>query len=78
MSPRYPTLSARELDRRLREIGCEFLRQRGSHRHYSNPSHPDRLITFPAHRGDIPRGIIRDIVQDLGITMEEFFDPDFP
>jgi predicted RNA binding protein YcfA (HicA-like mRNA interferase family) len=75
---KYPALTARQLDKRLRELGCRFLRQKGSHRHYSNPLNPDRLITFSDHGGDIPRGIINDIIEDLGITRERFYDTEFP
>jgi hypothetical protein len=48
--------------------GQEF----SGHPHYSNPFRPDRLITFAWHPGDVPRGIIADIVEDLGITRDEF------
>jgi predicted RNA binding protein YcfA (HicA-like mRNA interferase family) len=61
------------LERRLHEIGCEHLRNTGSHRHYSNPFRPDRLITFSWHPGDVPRGIIADIVEDLGISRDDFY-----
>jgi predicted RNA binding protein YcfA (HicA-like mRNA interferase family) len=55
--------------RRLPAVsGRELLRTTGSHRHYSNPFRPDRLITFTWHPGDVPRGIIADIVNDLGIA----------
>jgi len=70
---KYPTFDCRQLERRLREIGCEPLRSTGSHRHFSNPFRPDRLITFSWHPGDVPRGIIADIVDDLGITRDEFY-----
>ena len=53
----YPAWNCRQLDRRLREIGCKVVRTTGSHRHYSNPFHADRLITFAWHAGDVPRGI---------------------
>ena len=75
---KYPVLTARQLDKRLRELGCKFLRQKGSHRHYDNLFNPDRLITFSDHGGDIPRGIIDDIIEDLGITREQFYDTEFP
>jgi predicted RNA binding protein YcfA (HicA-like mRNA interferase family) len=62
------------VDRRLRALGCALLRtSSGSHRHYSNPLQPDRLITFAWHPGDVPRGIIADIIEDLGITRDEFY-----
>jgi predicted RNA binding protein YcfA (HicA-like mRNA interferase family) len=50
-----------------------LLRTSGSHRHYSNPFRPDRLITFAYHPGDVPRGIIADIVEDLGISRYDFY-----
>jgi predicted RNA binding protein YcfA (HicA-like mRNA interferase family) len=70
---KYPSYSSRDLERRLREIGCKLERTTGSHRHYSNPFRPERLITFSWHAGDVPRGIIADIVDDLGITRDEFY-----
>jgi predicted RNA binding protein YcfA (HicA-like mRNA interferase family) len=73
MGKKYPILNGRKLDKRLREIGCKFLRQSGSHRHYSNPFHPDKLITFPVHPGDVPKGIVEDIIDDLGLTKDDFF-----
>ncbi len=66
-------MNARQLDRRLREIGCRLVRTSGSHRHYSNPFHPERLITFAFHSGDVPRGIIADIIEDLGLSREDFY-----
>ncbi|HTX20276.1 MAG TPA: type II toxin-antitoxin system HicA family toxin [Candidatus Aquilonibacter sp.] len=70
---KYPSWNCRQLERRLREIGCELLRTADSHRHYSNPFQPDRLITFAWHPGDVPRGIIADIVEDLGISRDDFY-----
>ena len=70
---KYPSYNCRQLERRLRDIGCEYLRSTGSHRHYSNPFHPGRIITFSWHSGDVPRGIIADIIEDLGITRDEFY-----
>ena len=74
MGKKYPAWNCRQLERRLRKLGCELLRTAGSHRHYSNPRRPDRLVTFAAHSGDVPRGIIADIVADLGMTRDEFYD----
>ncbi len=70
---RFPSYDWRKLDRRLRELGCRLIRTSGGHRHYSNPYHPERLITFSAHPGDVPRGIIADIAEDLGISLETFY-----
>jgi len=70
---KYPSYNCRQLERRLLQIGCRLVRTRGSHRHYSNPFRPDRLITFAAHPGNLPRGIIEDIVEDLGISRDDFY-----
>lgn len=70
---RYPSYNCRKLERRLREIGCVLVRTSGSHRHYSNPFRPDRLITYAYHAGDVPRGIIADIIDDLGISRDDFY-----
>ncbi len=70
---RYPSSNCRQLERRLREIGCELLRIAGRHWHYSNPFQPDRLIIFAWHAADVQRGIIADIVEGLGITRDEFY-----
>ena len=73
MGKKFPSWNCRQLDRRLREIGCSLLRTSGSHRHYSNPFHADRLITFAWHSGDVPR----DIIEDLGLTRERFYHGKF-
>lgn len=74
MGHRYPQLNGRMLERRLRALGCIPLRQTGSHRHFSNPYQPSLIITFADHSGDIPRGIIEDIIDDLGLTKAQFYD----
>ncbi|HYA78973.1 MAG TPA: hypothetical protein VED19_00520 [Candidatus Nitrosopolaris sp.] len=33
----------------------------------------DRLITSVWHPGDVPRGILADIVEDLGISRDDFY-----
>ena len=73
MGKKYPSWNCRQLEKRLHKIGCELLRTSGSHRHYSNPFRPDRLITFAWHTGDVPRGIIADIIEDLGLTRDDFY-----
>jgi len=69
----YPSYNCRKLERRLKQIGCELVRISGSHRHFSNPFQPDRLITYAYHVGDVPRGIIDDIIEDLGISRDDFY-----
>ena len=75
---KYPSYNCRELERRLKHIGGAIVRTTGSHRHFSNPFQPDRLITYAYHVGDVPRGIINDIIEDLGITRDDFYFKKFP
>ena len=70
---KFPSYNCRQLDRRLKALGCQQLRTSGSHRHYSNPFRPEMLITFAWHTGDVPRGIIADVIADLGMTREDFY-----
>jgi predicted RNA binding protein YcfA (HicA-like mRNA interferase family) len=58
----------RELARRLRELGCEFVRDgAGSHRIWRNPIN-DRYTTIPDWGGkDLKPGTLRSILSDLGI-----------
>ena len=60
MAGKFPFWNCRQLERRLKEIGCELIRTSGGHRHYSNPFRSDRLVTFAWHGVDVPRGIVAD------------------
>lgn len=54
----------------LEHLGFKLIRQRGSHAFYR---HPDgRATVVPMHRGDLPRGTIREILKDVGISVEEY------
>ncbi|NBU73486.1 MAG: type II toxin-antitoxin system HicA family toxin [Bacteroidetes bacterium] len=69
--PRPPVLKPREACRVLETLGFVMVRQRGSHMQYR---HPDgRGTTVPNHPGrDLSPIILRQIVKDIAITMDEF------
>ena len=71
MSPKLPILSGEEICKILKKLGFEEIRQRGSHRYLK---HPDgRCTTVPIHPGrDVGRGLLREIVNDIGLKREEF------
>ena len=73
MGEKFPSWNCRQLESRLRELGCQLIRTSGSHRHYSNPYRPDRLITFAWHSGDVPRGIVADVIEDRGMNRQDFY-----
>lgn len=60
-----------ELTRKLRRLGCELKRQsKGSHEVWHDPQQ-NRSVVIPRHRGDIPAGTLRAILQGLGLTRED-------
>jgi predicted RNA binding protein YcfA (HicA-like mRNA interferase family) len=73
MSPRLPSVTARQIIRVLEAIGFERIRQSGSHATFR---HPDgRWTIVSIHRGKtIPRGTLRKILRDAGLTVEQFIE----
>jgi predicted RNA binding protein YcfA (HicA-like mRNA interferase family) len=57
--------------RGLEKMGFIEIRQKGSHKQFR---HPDgRATTVPVHAGrDISPILLRQILRDIGITIEEF------
>jgi predicted RNA binding protein YcfA (HicA-like mRNA interferase family) len=57
----------------LLKLGFSIARQKGSHAFYR---HPDgHTTTVPNHPGrDLPRPLVRAILQDIGLTPDEFSD----
>lgn len=68
---RLAPISARELQTILSRLGFRLVRQKGSHALWQ---HDDGRVTIvPVHRGeDIGRGLLRQIIRDVGIDLEEF------
>jgi len=69
--PQLPILKARILIATLEQIGFEIVRQKGSH---LRMRHPDgRVVTIPIHPAqDIKRGLLRKILRDADIKLDEF------
>jgi predicted RNA binding protein YcfA (HicA-like mRNA interferase family) len=69
---RLPALTYRDVVAQLRAHGFQFARQaKGSHEVWHNPV-TNRVTTVPCHPGDIPRGTLRAIIAQTGLTVEEF------
>ncbi|HEX9737310.1 MAG TPA: type II toxin-antitoxin system HicA family toxin [Thermoanaerobaculia bacterium] len=52
-------------------VGCELKRRsKGSHEVWHNPQQ-NRSAAIPRHRGDIPAGTLRAILQSLGLSRED-------
>lgn len=72
MSPFLPQVSAKDLVRVARKLGFELDRQKGSHALFYRVSDKARIV-IPMHAGrDIKPKILHAIVEDMGITPEQF------
>ena len=75
MTQRLPSLKAREVMRALGRAGFVQVRSRGSHRVFQHPDDPRRRAIVSDHAGaDIPRGTLRAIIDQAGLSLEEFLD----
>jgi predicted RNA binding protein YcfA (HicA-like mRNA interferase family) len=71
--PKLPTIKAKKLHSILIKLGFMPQRQRGSHLLYYRES-DHRSTTVPQHNYDIGRGLLHDIVHQIGLTDEEFLE----
>jgi predicted RNA binding protein YcfA (HicA-like mRNA interferase family) len=66
-----PVLKPSEVVEILRKLEFELVRQRGSHQQFRDAK--DRCTTVPFHKGrDISPPLLRQIVKDIGMTLEDF------
>ena len=68
-----PTVKAGDVVRALERAGFVVVRIKGSHRRLVHKDDPRRATTVSVHSGrDIPRGTLRDIITQAGMTVDEF------
>jgi len=68
---RLPSLSAKDLIKALLKAGFIMERQKGSHLRLYHPVNK-RQTVVPMHSGDVPRGLLKGIIKQAGLTEEEF------
>ncbi len=72
--PKLPVLKVKELIKILEKAGFVKWRQKGSHLSLYNEKN-GRCLTVPMHfNKDVPRGTLRVIISQAGLTVEEFLD----
>jgi predicted RNA binding protein YcfA (HicA-like mRNA interferase family) len=73
MPDKLPSVKARQVVKVLETLGFQRIRQSGSHATYR---HPDgRWTIVSIHPGKtIPKGTLRKIIRDAGLTIEEFIE----
>jgi predicted RNA binding protein YcfA (HicA-like mRNA interferase family) len=71
MSKELPVLKPVEVISALEKTGFVIRRQTGSHAIlYRAGIH--RPVTVPVHTGEMPKGTLRAIIRQSGLTVEEF------
>ncbi len=65
-------ISHRELAKKLKRAGFEMIRT-GRHPVYYSAD-KDMTIPIPNHPGDVPKGTLRTIIRELGLSVDEFND----
>jgi predicted RNA binding protein YcfA (HicA-like mRNA interferase family) len=71
VSPKLPAVTSKDLTRVAQRLGFELRRQTGSHAIYVRAS-DQRRIVIPMHPGDLKRKTLRAIIEDLGVSTDEF------
>ena len=67
---KLPIISSKDMARILESIGFSEVRQKGSHKVYS---HRDgRTVVVPSHRDDLGRGLIRTLLREIEITVDDY------
>ena len=76
MSSRLPALKPDKVIRTLRKAGFEVTRIKGSHHIRRHRDDPSRGTVVPVHAGkDIKRSHLFKIINDAGLTVDEFIAP---
>ncbi|MBI4093379.1 type II toxin-antitoxin system HicA family toxin [Candidatus Kaiserbacteria bacterium] len=65
--PRLPSRTGRQIIRILREHGFVLDHVTGSH-HILVSLDGKRRVTVPVHRRDVPKGTLREILRQAGLT----------
>jgi predicted RNA binding protein YcfA (HicA-like mRNA interferase family) len=71
MPRRLPVLKAREVIRALERAGFLVHHSTGSHAQLKHPLKPGFRITVPRHPGDLSPYILRSILRQAGLSVEE-------
>ena len=67
--PKLPVVTAKQLIKILKDLEFTETRQKGSHKFFK---HTDgRVTSVPFHAGDIGKGLLRKILNQIKISPEE-------
>ena len=74
MRRRLPSLTPRQVIAALRRAGFTRHRIKGSHRQFVHPDNSALLVVVPYHAKSIKRPVLRAIIRQAGLTVEQFLD----
>ena len=72
MIARLPSCTAHDVDRVLVRQGFVVAYQKGSHRYYRSPVTDKIVTTVPMHPGHLSRGLLKQILKQVGFSEEQF------
>lgn len=72
---KVPVVKGADVVKALRRAGFEVVRVKGSHHRMVHAIEPWRATTVPVHGNtDVPKGMLRDIIDQAGLTVDEFIN----
>jgi predicted RNA binding protein YcfA (HicA-like mRNA interferase family) len=74
MSRRLPAVKPKEVLRALGRAGLFIHHTSGSHHVLKHPGKPHLRVTVPFHNKDLKRRTLASIIEQAGLTTEEFSD----
>jgi len=72
MSSKLPVINSKQLLRALKRGGFIIDRQEGSHISLYHPDRPELTLTVPYHNRDLKKGTLHRILNQAGLTVEQF------
>jgi predicted RNA binding protein YcfA (HicA-like mRNA interferase family) len=69
--PRLPVCTLTDVIRALSRAGFILDHSTGSHRYFRHPMRPG-IVTVPFHRKDLKRGTLKSILDQAGLSTDEF------
>ncbi|MBC7264075.1 MAG: type II toxin-antitoxin system HicA family toxin [Chloroflexi bacterium] len=73
MPDKLPSVQARQVIKVLEALGFQRIKQSGSHATYRHPNGRWTIVSIHPSK-TIPKGTLRKILRDAGLTPEEFVD----
>ena len=73
MPPSLPTLTPKKVIKAFENMGYKVVRHHGSHTIMARALSAHQP-TIPFHSRDLPKGTLRAIIRQSGLTVEEFIE----